>query len=425
MSKLPKGWIEKELKDCVEILDSKRKPVNNKERQQRIEGKEQSDLYPYFGATGQVGYIDNYLFDGNYVVLGEDGVPFFDPKKHKAYLLNGKTWVNNHAHVLNGIEVENRYLCYYLNQFDYHGYVNGATRLKLTQANMRKIPLHLAPKYDQKRIADKLDSVLAKVEAAQARLDKIPTILKRFRQSVLAAATSGELTKDWRQENNLEIDDWKRPVLSEIAKCLDPNPSHRYPKPDTSGVPILSTQQFVGLDSWTTDKAKLVNREFFLERKEKTKFLENDIVFARKGRLGLARMAPRGFDFVYSHTVFIVRANGVNTEFLLWMLRREETINWLTKEMNSNTGVPTLGKAVFEKLPVPLPCEKEQLVIVNKINELFEHANTIEKQYITAKTRIDKLTQSILTKAFRGELLSRDVANAEKQINHGNVEVAL
>ena len=93
--------------------------------------------------------------------------------------------------------------------------------------------------------------------------------------------------------------------------------------------------------------------------------------------------------------------------------------------MNSNTGVPTLGKAVFEKLPVPLPCEKEQLVIVNKINELFEHANTIEKQYITAKTRIDKLTQSILTKAFRGELLSRDVANAEKQINHGNVEVAL
>lgn len=90
-------------------------------------------------------------------------VPFFDPLKHKAYLLKGKTWVNNHAHVLKGLPgIDNRYLCYYLNQVDYHGFVNGATRLKLTQANMRKLSLNIAPTNEQICIADKLDSILAK-----------------------------------------------------------------------------------------------------------------------------------------------------------------------------------------------------------------------------------------------------------------------
>ena len=134
--------------------------------------------------------------------------------------------------------------------------------------------------------------------------------------------------------------------------------------------------------------------------------MEDDIIFARKGRLGLARMAPKGFDYVYSHTVFIVRARKINKEYLLWLLRQEQTVNWLLKEMNSNTGVPTLGKAIFEKLPVPLPCEKEQVTIVDKVSGLFEHAETIEKQYNAAKVRLEKLTQSILAKAFRGELVS-------------------
>ena len=307
--------------------------------------------------------------------------------------------------------VSSRYLNYYLQSFYLSGevtkYQGGSNNLRnLKFKEYEKIEVPIAPLEEQKRIADKLDSVLAKVEAAQARLDKIPAILKRFRQSVLAAATSGELTRDWREEHGVNIDDWKQSTLSEVSICLDPNPSHRYPKADSSGVPILSTQQFVGLDSWTTDKSKLVSRDFFLERREKTNFLEDDIIFARKGRLGLARMAPKGFDYVYSHTVFIVRARKINKEYLLWLLRQEQTVNWLLKEMNSNTGVPTLGKAIFEKLPVPLPCEKEQVAIVDKVSGLFEHAETIEKQYNAAKVRLEKLTQSILAKAFRGELVS-------------------
>ena len=90
-----KEWSYVPFLEAVEIYDSLRKPINNTERNKRIEGKEISQLYPYFGATGQVGYIDDYITDGEYVLLGEDGAPFLNAYAKKAYIINGKTWVNN------------------------------------------------------------------------------------------------------------------------------------------------------------------------------------------------------------------------------------------------------------------------------------------------------------------------------------------
>src|SRR5688500_13358035 len=94
--RLPVGWLQTRLEDVVEIRDDLREPVNRKERACR------QGPYPYYGATGQVGWIDDFLMDGDYVLLGEDGVDFLDPYRPKAYLVSGKCWVNNHAHVLKG-----------------------------------------------------------------------------------------------------------------------------------------------------------------------------------------------------------------------------------------------------------------------------------------------------------------------------------
>jgi len=142
------------------------------------------------------------LFDEQLILLGEDGVPFFDPLRHKAYLASGRFWVNNHAHVLRGVAdlADQSYLTSYLNQLDYTGFVTGSTRLKLTQAAMRSIPVPLAPLNEQRRIAAKLDTALVAVDACRQRLDGVEALLKRFRQAVLAAATSGALTREWREE---------------------------------------------------------------------------------------------------------------------------------------------------------------------------------------------------------------------------------
>src|ERR1035441_7623935 len=106
MSVLPAGWAEVGLFDVAESLDSRRVPVNGRERSHRL------GPVPYYGATGQVGWIDQPLFDEELCLLGEDGAPFLDRSKPKAYLIDGPSWVNNHAHVLRALHgvTSNRFL---------------------------------------------------------------------------------------------------------------------------------------------------------------------------------------------------------------------------------------------------------------------------------------------------------------------------
>src|SRR4051812_22814134 len=122
LKELPAGWVRAPLGDVVEVLDRLRVPINSEERAGRF------GQVPYYGATGQVGWIDSHLFDEELVLLGEDGAPFLDPWKPKAYLIRGKSWVNNHAHVLRGTAVRNAFLMHQLNFIDYHGAVTGTTR---------------------------------------------------------------------------------------------------------------------------------------------------------------------------------------------------------------------------------------------------------------------------------------------------------
>jgi type I restriction enzyme S subunit len=178
---LPIGWVETELHVVSEILDNLRKPINSTERGGRIGN------IPYYGATGQAGWIDDYLFDEELVLVGEDGAPFFDKTKNVAYLVNGKSWVNNHAHVLKAISKisSNKFLLHFLNQFDYKDFVGGTTRLKLTQGDLKIIPVPLPPLPEQQRIVAKLDTLFGHLDALKTRLDRIPQLLKDFRQKVL------------------------------------------------------------------------------------------------------------------------------------------------------------------------------------------------------------------------------------------------
>ena len=146
------GWETKRLDEVADILDNRRIPVNSKERDSR------QGPVPYFGATGQVGWIDDHIFDEEIVLLGEDGAPFLDSNKQKAYVVRGKSWVNNHAHVLRVKEgIPSLYLKYWLDRLDYRPYVNGTTRLKLTQGEMRRIPISLPPERERHEIVAEIE----------------------------------------------------------------------------------------------------------------------------------------------------------------------------------------------------------------------------------------------------------------------------
>ena len=130
----PAGWEPSELGDRTEVFDSKRIPLSSRERQKR------QGPYPYHGAAGVVDYVDDYLFDGVHILLGEDGSVVKPSGKPFTQYVWGKFWVNNHAHILHGKGISNEMLLCFLEQVDIAPYVTGAVQPKLNQKNLKSVP---------------------------------------------------------------------------------------------------------------------------------------------------------------------------------------------------------------------------------------------------------------------------------------------
>jgi type I restriction enzyme, S subunit len=181
-------WRHATVADLFEIKDHERVPVNANERAKR------RGSVPYYGATGQVGWIDEFLFDEELILLGEDAAPFLQSDKPKAYVIRGQTWVNNHAHVLRTLaRTPSGFWKYQFDQTDFHGFVSGTTRLKLSQQPMRQIPLLVPPVQEQHRIVDAIESYFTRLDDAVASLERVQRNLKRYRASILKDAVEGRL----------------------------------------------------------------------------------------------------------------------------------------------------------------------------------------------------------------------------------------
>ena len=177
-------WTETILGDVAEVLDRMRKPISAAEREKRL------GIVPYYGATGQAGWIDKPIFDEDLVLLGEDAIDFLNPDVHKAYLISGPSWVNNHAHVLKPRtgKVLPFFLMESLNAVDYSQFVAFGTRSKLTQGSMMGISVNLPPISEQERIVEIVSSMDDVIQAAESAVVEA----KNLRSGLLSDLLSGE-----------------------------------------------------------------------------------------------------------------------------------------------------------------------------------------------------------------------------------------
>lgn len=183
LGKIPEEWEIKKLGDLINIYDSERIPLS------QIERNERKGNYPYCGATGIIDYIDDYLFDGEYVLLAEDGGPF-GKFKNSAYIMRGKFWVNNHAHVFQAIyeQTTNLYLLYVLNYLNLIPYIVGSTRQKLNQGDLKKIKIPV-PKLEEQESIVKILSNLDKKTEYEKLLKKI---LKKIKTGLMQELLTGK-----------------------------------------------------------------------------------------------------------------------------------------------------------------------------------------------------------------------------------------
>jgi len=178
------AWQELPLGDVCDILDHRREPVNTSERSSR------QGAIPYYGAGKQVGWIDDFLFDEPLVLLAEDGGPF---DWRCAYHIDGKSWVNNHAHVLRGKAVSNKWLAWMLRSTDLRPYLSGSTRAKLPQGKMKQIPIPVPPADDQTRLTRNLDRLEAQVAALGRTQREVSAELDALIPAILDRAFKGDL----------------------------------------------------------------------------------------------------------------------------------------------------------------------------------------------------------------------------------------
>lgn len=180
----PKGWEKVELKPLVENLDSKRVPIKQSDRD-LIKGE-----YPYYGATGIVSYINDFIFSGKYLLIAEDGKNLVNRKKPIAWIVEGKFWVNNHAHIVefNG-KINLEYLAMHLNKMDISNFITGIDQFKMNKNNLNKIPIMNPPISLQNQFAERIEAIEAQKAVAQRAAQQSEDLF----QALLQRAFKGEL----------------------------------------------------------------------------------------------------------------------------------------------------------------------------------------------------------------------------------------
>ena len=383
------------LEQAADILDSYRKPVNSKERLNLIKGKPLDELFPYYGATGQVGWIDSFLTDGEYILLGEDGAPFLNPYAEKAYIIYGKTWVNNHAHILRS-KTNNEFLCYYLNYFNYKNYVSGTTRLKLTQAQMRKIPIPNIPSDEQSHIVSRIDELFSELDKAVDTLKTTKEQLAVYRQAVLKDTFS-----------NIPREMYK--PLKLVMEEMPQNGLYKSKSFYGEGNPILRIDGFYDGEVVPNYEYKRVRLE--AEEIKKYALHIGDIVVNRVnsmsylGKCALIRNLEEPTIFESNVMRFRLDKQQIDLEYAMYYLSTSFGRHELIKNAKQAVNQASINQTDVGNALIPIPKDLEaQRNIAQKISAHIAVCNNIEQGIDTAFAQADAMRQSILKQAFEGKL---------------------
>lgn len=298
----------------------------------------------------------------------------------------------------------NHYLTKFYNSGEVVNYQGGSNNLRnLKFKEYSKIEIPIPPLAEQTVITDKLNTLLAQVETTKARLERIHEILKTFRQSVLAAAVSGKLTEEFRKEFNLSI---SKGVLGDFVS-VDIGHAFKSKEFTNSGVKLLRGQNIEpGSLKW--DETKYYPKER-LEEYSHLFIRANDIILAMdrpiiSTGLKLARAKERDLPCVLVQRVARFKDfNGLTPDFLYLLLSDTGFTNYIQPNQ-TGSDIPHISGKQILSYEVEIPTMERQIKIARRVEELFAYASKIEQNASVALESVKDLTQSILAKAFRGEL---------------------
>ena len=355
------------LGEVCEVLDSKRVPIT---AANRVSGQ-----YPYYGANGVQDYVADYIFDDELVLLAEDGGNFGSKEKPIAYRVSGKCWVNNHAHVLKPkavIDVD--YLCYSLMFYDVSGLVNGATRQKLTQSDMRKMEIPLRTMVEQKKIVCRLNKLTELISLRKQQLAKLDELVKaRFVEMFLL--------HDYPTKTLDELSIGKGEYGAQSASTEYDSTRPRY-------IRITDVNEDGTLND---DKVSSEN----ITDDEQYRLSYGDFMFARMGAT-----VGKTYAFLSGNQIFAgylirykLNLSLANPRYLLWYTKLDDYQKWV-KLNQSGAAQPGINAKKYGSLKIPVP----PIALQNQFAAFVER---VDQQKQTVQQSLEKL--ELMKKALMQE----------------------
>lgn len=417
---IPENWEWERFGNLVINYDSKRKPVAKEQR------KTENGTYNYYGATGAIDKVDEYIFDGEYLMIGEDGGNFFVDRDN-SFVANGQFWANNHVHVVKPALCDIYYLKYYLDCLNLPGLglINGIAVPKLNQENLNSIVVPVPPLEEQHRIVAKIEELLPFVDRYAASYEKLEQFNAKFpedmKKSILQYAIQGKLVEQRPEEGTAEdlyksIQEEKQKLIKEgkikkekpLDDILEDDIPFDIPESWTwcrfqelcsvltcgyastptyvsedVGMPFISAKN-VKPYRFMPDNHKFIGNDLYEQLTATTKPEKGDILLTRVGA-GIGEAAIIDVDMDFAIYVSLTLIKLVNNSLIC----NRYILHWL----NSPLGTVTAQKNIFGKgasqgnlnvknvreFIVPLPPYEEQIRIADKIDELLPYCDQLIK----------------------------------------------
>ena len=366
---MKEGWEYRKLGEVCEILDSQRKPITK--------GKREPGSIPYYGATGCLDYVKDYIFDEKLVLLGEDGAKW-GAGENSAYIIEGKSWVNNHAHALRPKRdlIVDELLVYYLNYSNLLSFITGVTVPKLNQEKMRSIEIPIGSVNEQQSIVNYLDSAFAKIDAMKANAEKALNEAKALFQSSL-------------KEMMEPKEGWEEKTLKEICRVINGRAYSKDEMLKQGKYRLLRVGNFFTNDSWFYSDLEL----------EEDKYCDNgDLLYAWSASFG-----PRIWDgekVIYHYHIWkMVCSEKIDKYFMYYWLDSDE----LKKQTMTNLHGATMAhitKGIIEAAFVRFPSLSVQQSIVATLDSLKSKVDRLQENYEKISQECDALKQAILRQVF-------------------------
>jgi type I restriction enzyme M protein len=342
-------WPMVELGEVVEILDNQRRPITKSDRE--------AGDFPYYGATGVLDYVKNYIFDERLVLIGEDGAKWGIGDK-TAFIASGKYWVNNHAHVVRPIKSKliDTFLVENLNSIDLSPFITGVTVPKLNQGMLRSIKIPLPPLEIQEQIVAELDSYQKIIEGAK------------------------QITQNWKPK--IDIDPtWPKVKLNEACDVRDG--THDSPKGVLDGYPLITSKNIKD-GQLDFSNVSLISEEDFKKVSKRSGVEVNDIIMPMIGTIGGACLIkPKTREFAIKNVALFKRSDKILPKYLLNFLNSDA---FLTSLVSKSSGATQkfVSLSLIRSLEINLPSIEIQKQIVERIEEenaFFESAKKLIEIY--------------------------------------------